>query len=155
MTESSQLDEGPHCAWCSATNAPNATNCASCGAALAQRESIGDLVVPGVTAVDPALAAIANLPTRLTGPSPTQGMASGAISAAAAGGPVGMAALGGLAALAATEYLSGGKGASGAVADLDAFGRPSEAVLQALDRLEREGSLSSEPPATTNESAQA
>ena len=154
MTDSSQPEEGPHCAWCSAPNAAKATNCASCGAAMAQRESIGDLVVPGVTTVDPALAAIANLPLRLHGPSPSQAMAGGAIAAAAAGGPVGLAALGGLAAVAAAEYMSGGKGGSGAVADLDAFGRPSEAVLQALDRLEREGSLNPEPPSAPDEAAQ-
>ena len=43
------------CPWCATPAAEGATRCSSCGAALAQRESIGDLVIPGLTAVDPAL----------------------------------------------------------------------------------------------------
>jgi RNA polymerase subunit RPABC4/transcription elongation factor Spt4 len=45
------------CPWCSAVAAVDATHCPACGAALAQRESIADLVIAGVTTVDPALAA--------------------------------------------------------------------------------------------------
>jgi len=139
MTEGRQPDPGRQCPWCSAAATAEATHCGACGAALAQRESIGDLVVPGVTTVDPALQAIANQPLRLRGASPTQSMASGAIAAAVAGGPVGLAALGGLAAVATTEYLGAGRGGSGAPADLGAVGRPSEAVLQAVERLEHDG----------------
>src|SRR5688572_27989355 len=125
MTESGQPEQVRHCAWCSAPAANDAITCTSCGATLAQRESIGDLVVPGVTTVDPALALLAAQPLRLRGPSPTQGLAGGAIGAAVAGGPVGLAALGGLAAVAATEYLATG-GGSDPEADLEAVGRPSE-----------------------------
>ena len=69
---------------------------------------MADLVIPGVTAVDPALSHVAGRPLHLPGPSPTQGFwRGGAIMAAAAGGPAGLAALGGLAAMAAVEYLGG------------------------------------------------
>ena len=47
----------------------------SCGAALAQRESIGDLRIPGLTSVDPALEDFDKRPLHLRGPSPSQGMA--------------------------------------------------------------------------------
>ena len=124
------------CSWCGHPATEDATRCASCGAALAQRESIGDLVIPGLTAVDPALKDLDGRPLHLRGPSPTQGAASGLIVAAAAGGPIGLAIVGGIGALAAAEYLgasgdkAGGKG-HGAV------GETSGAVLQAIERLER------------------
>jgi hypothetical protein len=43
------------CSWCSAEATEHATHCPACGASLAKRESLGDMVIPGVTAVDPAL----------------------------------------------------------------------------------------------------
>jgi ribosomal protein L40E len=43
------------CQRCSAPVPPDATRCQPCGDALAQRESIDDLAIPGVTIVDPAL----------------------------------------------------------------------------------------------------
>ena len=126
------------CPWCSAVAADDATQCASCGAALAQRETIGDLVIPGLTAVDPALAAADGRPMRIPGPSPSQGLASGVVVAAAIGGPVGLAVMGGLAAVAAAEYAGAGRDAHGNPIALDAVGRPSEITLQALERLEHE-----------------
>ena len=133
------------CAWC-ATPAPDtATRCGGCGAALAQREAIGDLVVPGLTAVDPALKDLDGRPLHLGGPSPTQGAASGLFAAAAAGGPVGLAILGGVGALAATEYFGAGTGQGTAVENL---GEPSGAVLQAIERLERGEALPSTSDAT-------
>ncbi|HSL97319.1 MAG TPA: hypothetical protein VK831_01985, partial [Candidatus Deferrimicrobiaceae bacterium] len=60
-------------------------------------------------------------------PSPSQGLASGMIVAAAAGGPVGLAALGGIAAVAAAEYAAASRGPDGRPVDL-------EAVLEALRR---------------------
>ena len=98
-------DEPATCPWCATPAAPGATKCSSCGAALAQRESIGDLVIPGLTAVDPALQDFADRPLHLTGPSPTHGVASGVVAAAAMGGPMGIAILGGVAAVGAAEYL--------------------------------------------------
>jgi hypothetical protein len=52
----SQGDEAAsRCAWCSAQVPAIATRCPSCNASLAERESLGDMVIPGVTDVDPAL----------------------------------------------------------------------------------------------------
>src|SRR5690349_4994983 len=106
---SPQPAHGAHaCPWCATPAADGASRCATCGAALAQRESIGDLVIPGLTAVDPALKDLDGRPIYLRGPSPSQGVASGIIVAAAAGGPIGLAILGGVGAIAATEYLGAG-----------------------------------------------
>ena len=123
------------CPWCSATASDGATACPECGAALAQRETIGDITIPGVTSVAPSLQAYGARPLRLRPPSPSQGVAAGVIAAAALGGPVGLAALGGIAAVAATEYRSAGGDDSGPV-DLDGVGRPSEAALMVLAGLE-------------------
>jgi hypothetical protein len=128
------------CPWCSAPAEDAATACAACGAALAQRESLGDVAIPGLTAIDPALQAADGRPMRIPGPSPTQGIADGAIVAAVViGGPVGLAALGGIAAVAAAEYA--GAGASrdrvGGPLRVEDVGRPSEVTLQALARVEQ------------------
>jgi hypothetical protein len=129
---------GRTCPWCSAAAPDAATTCPACRAALAQRESIGDLVIPGVTTIDPALQAIDGKPMRIPGSSPTQGVASGAFVAAAVGGPVGLAVLGGLAAVGAAEYLGASRGGSGRSVDLADVGRPSDVVLQTMERLESE-----------------
>ena len=48
--------EAPHkCQWCSAVTPQGATHCPTCGASLAERESLGDIPIPGVTEIDPAL----------------------------------------------------------------------------------------------------
>ncbi|HEX5013239.1 MAG TPA: hypothetical protein VFV72_03695 [Candidatus Limnocylindrales bacterium] len=126
------------CPWCAAVAADEATTCAACGAALAQRESIGDLVIPGLTAIDPALQGLEDRPIRLAGPSPTQGLADGAVLAAlVVGGPVGLAALGGVAAVAAAEYAGAARPHAGAPENLGDVGRPSEITLQALERVEQ------------------
>ena len=136
------------CPWCSAAAPDSATTCPACGAALAQRESIAGLVIPGVTSIDPALQAIDGQPIHLRGPSPTQGMASGAMVAAVVGGPVGLAIVGGLAAGAALEYLGTRRDRVGAPEHFEDVGRPSPTTLLALERLEREaagGESPSEP----------
>lgn len=135
------------CPWCSAPAADDATTCGACGAALAQRESIGDLQIPGVTSVDPALEDFDKRPLQLRGPSPSHGVASGAIVAAAAGGPLGLAALGGIAAVAAAEYAGASRGPDGEPVDLETVGRPSEAVLEALRRAEADAAIEPTPPA--------
>lgn len=100
-------------------------------------------MVPGLTAVDPALKDLDGRPLHLRGPSPTQGAASGIIVAAAAGGPMGLAILGGVGALAAAEYMgAGGEKGKGH----ENVGQTSDAVLQALARLERGEAL----PAATD-----
>ena len=124
------------CPWCATPATPEAKTCTSCGAALAQRESIGDLVIPGLTAVDPALKDLADRPLHLTGPSPSQGVASGAIAAAAMGGPMGIAILGGVAAVAAVEFVGANRGGAGGT-PVDQVGQASGATLQAIEKLER------------------
>jgi len=131
------------CPWCATPAAESATRCRTCGAALAQRESIGDLVIPGLTAVDPALKDLDGRPIHLRGPSPSQGVASSIIVAAAAGGPVGLAILGGVGAIAATEYLGAVKGKGH-----EHLGETSEAVLQAVERLDRGETLPTANDAT-------
>jgi hypothetical protein len=125
------------CPWCAAVAAPEATTCAACGAALAQRESIGDLRIPGLTSVDPALEDFDKRPTHLRGPSPSQGMAPALIIGAVAGGPVGLMAIGGVAAVAGAEYLGTRLGGPGPLA-LEDVGKPSEVALQALERAKNE-----------------
>ncbi len=135
---------GSRCPWCSVAVHGDATTCPACGAAIAQRESIGDLVIPGVTAVDPALRAYDAQPLHIPGPSPSQGLAAGAVAAAASGGIGGLAVLGGVAAVAAAEYLGARRTDGGPPVDLDHLGEPSEAARLMLERIEREG----EPGAT-------
>jgi hypothetical protein len=95
-------------------------------------------VIPGVTAVDPALAAVADRPMHLSGPSPSQGLASAAVVAVAAGGPLGLALAGGVAAVAAAEFLGARRDGASAPDSLDAVGRPSEAARMVVERFERE-----------------
>jgi len=126
---------------CGATAADTATTCVSCGAAVATRDSLGGLVIPGVTAVDPALAAYDAQPWHLPKSSPSQGMAGGTVAAAAAfGGPAGLVALAGLAAVAATEYAGASRGTAGGAPALEDVGRPMESALKMLERLQREES---------------
>ena len=130
-------DEPATCSWCATPAAPGASKCSNCGAALAQRESIGDLVIPGLTAVDPALQDFADRPLHLSGPSATHGVASGVVAAAAMGGPMGIAILGGVAAVGAAEYLGAGKVGGPDGVPIDEVGNPSSAVLDAVEKLER------------------
>lgn len=144
VTEPEAPDAGAQCPWCAAPAAPEATRCSACGAALAQRESIAGVAIPGLTAVDPALEDFDKRPLHIRGPSPSQGMAPALIVAAAAGGPIGLMAIGGVAAVVAGEYLTtkrDGPGGGG----LESVGKPSEVLLQALEHLD-DGSLAD--PAT-------
>jgi hypothetical protein len=121
--------------------------CPACGAALAQREDIGGLVIPGVTDVDPALQGLADRPMRIPGASPTQGMAGGIAVAAAMGGPVALAAIGGFAAVAAAEYVGARRPGGVDAPDAAHVGELSEVARQALARLERgEAPTGSTPP---------
>jgi hypothetical protein len=135
-TQGSSGDEPATCPWCATPAARGAARCSSCGAALAQRESIGDLVIPGLTAVDPALQDFADRPLHLSGPSPTHGVASGVVAAAAMGGPMGLAILGGVAAVGAAEYLGANVVGPDGV-PVEQVGQASGAVLEAIEKLER------------------
>lgn len=151
MTESSgeqPTEPGTRtCQWCGVASDVGAATCRGCGAALGERESLGGVIVPGVTAVDPALQAYDAQPWRLPRSSPSQGLAGGTVAAAAMGGPAGLAALGGLAAVAAVEYLTAKPGGPNAPA-LD-LGQPSEAALKMVERLnandDAEPPIASEP----------
>ncbi|MEO8272435.1 MAG: hypothetical protein ABI620_00030 [Chloroflexota bacterium] len=123
------------CPWCAAPAAPDASRCTACGAALAQRESIGDLLIPGLTSVDPALVDFDKRPLHLHGPSPSQGVAPALIVGALAGGPIGLVAIGGVAAVAGAEFLGTRTGGPGGMA-LEDIGKPSEVALQALRAIE-------------------
>jgi hypothetical protein len=138
---------GRTCSWCSAVAADEATTCPSCGAALAQRESLGELAIPGVTSVDPALQAIDGKPMRLGGPSPSQGAASGVMAAAVIGGPIGLVALGGIAAVAAAEYAGAGRGRAGAPENLADIGRFDAITALALEQIEKAEKGAGDPAA--------
>jgi len=141
------------CAWCGTPAASaEATSCPSCGAALAQRESIGNLAIPGLTAVDAALQDFDKRPLHLRGPSPSQGMAPALIVGAIAGGPIGLAAIGGVAAVAAAEFMGTRRDGNGS---LDEIGRPSEIALRALENLDEAGAAapSESAPADTDAAA--
>jgi hypothetical protein len=137
------------CAWCSVVATDDETHCRDCGAMLAQRESLGDVRIVGLTDVDPALEAYDAQPMHIRGPSPSQGLASGAIVAAAAGGPAGLIAIGGFAAVAAVEYLGSRRPGDGP-ADLESVGQPSELALLALEKVRRDGDLAARGVAAGN-----
>lgn len=137
---SDDLVPASRCAWCSAAAPIDAAACPACGAALAQRESLGDVRIAGVTTVDPALLDADGRPLHIRGASSSQGVASGAMFAVMAGGPIGLAAVGGMAVVGAAEYaMAGRRGRDGAPA-FDDIGRPSQVALQAVERIaEAEG----------------
>ena len=139
-------DQSPRrCQWCSEAAAETDTHCRACGANLAQREQIGEVVIPGVTHVDPGLKSYAAQPLRIPGASPSQYVAGPAMGAAVmVGGPAGLVALAGLGAVAATEYAGAGRGPM-TQADLDKLGQPSEAALQMLKKLDEEKTATTEP----------
>ena len=147
MTASAESGSNSRCPWCEAPARADDTRCGKCGAALAQRQSLGEVAIPGVTAVDPALQYADSHPSRLLVPSATEAHAPGVLMGAAMGDPTGIAALGALAALAVTEYrgAGGGAGAKGP-ANLDEIGRPSEVALRALRRLDEDERNAGDPP---------
>jgi hypothetical protein len=112
-------------------------NCPACGAALAQRDDLGGVLIAGVTGVDPGLKAYADQPMRIKGPSPTQGLATGIVPAVALGGPAGLAIIGGIAAVAATEYLSA-KGPGGRNVDPNTVGELGGLAQLALEKATRD-----------------
>jgi hypothetical protein len=123
------------CAWCATPASHDATTCGSCGAALAQRESLGDVRIAGLTAVDPALEDYDKRPMHLRGPSASHGVAPALIVGATAGGPIGAVLIGGVVAVAAAEYLGAKQPGTGGAAR-DDVGKPSEVALQALEHAE-------------------
>jgi hypothetical protein len=119
------------CPWCSASNPVEARQCVSCGAAIAQRDDLGGVVVPGVTGVDPNLL---GTPSSLASPVLRSQGTLGAINAVShVNATLGLAAA---AAILGQDTIKGMLGANDA--DLESVGRPSEAALLAVEKLERE-----------------
>jgi hypothetical protein len=123
------------CPWCAAPAAADATRCTACGAALAQRESLGGVQIPGLTSVDPALEDFDKRPLHIPGPSPTHGFAPTLAVGMVAGGPVGVLAFGGVAALAGAELLASTRDRA-ATQSLEDLGQPSEVALRALEHVQ-------------------
>jgi len=138
---------GRTCAWCSHAAPMDATTCPSCGAALAQRETIGDLVIPGVTDVRADLLDAAGRALHLPGASNAQGMASGAMIGAMIGGPVGLAAIGGTALVGAAEYLAASRRQDGDAPAFEDVGRPNEVAAKVAEQLDRGGDRGTDSPA--------
>lgn len=137
MAETSDDPIGLTCQMCGAAGRPQATHCLDCGAALPLLETVGDLVVPGVTHVDPNLQVYANQPLRLTRGSATEKLAPGALhTAALLGGPAGLAALGAIAAVAANELRSSDR--DGPSVPPERLGEISPPVLEVAQRLQKE-----------------
>lgn len=137
------------CPWCAAPAAPDANRCSACGAALAQRESLGGVLIPGLTSVDPALMDFDQRPLHIPGPSPTQGLAPALIVGALAGGPAGLVAMGGVAGLAGVEFAASQHDGTD-TQELADVGKPSEVALQALAHLD-DGQLGATPAADAGE----
>lgn len=117
------------CPWCSSANPPEARTCGSCGASIAQREELGGVVVPGVTGVDPNLT---GTPASLAGTlMRNQGTANALHAASQVNSTFGLAAA---AAILGQDMVRDALGLNDA--DLSAVGKPSEAAIQAADRLD-------------------
>jgi hypothetical protein len=129
---------GRTCAWCSHPAPVDALTCPSCGASMAQRETIGELVIPGVTSVRPDLVDADGRPLHIPAASNAQGLASGAIVGAMIGGPIGLAAIGGTAVVGAAEYLAASRPAGDAPA-LEDVGRPTEFAAKVAEQLDQDG----------------
>jgi RNA polymerase subunit RPABC4/transcription elongation factor Spt4 len=125
MTGGNEPGPGRACPWCSAPVPADATHCPACGDALARRESIDDLAIPGVTTVDRALEADAAQPLQIPLPMPS--------SVDSIGGSINLAGMAELAALAARD----GSRADSPVGP-STVGKPSDAALKAVERLDRE-----------------
>ena len=125
MIDEKEAAAGQSCPWCSAPVTPEATHCPVCGGAVAQRESIADLSIAGVTALDPALQAYDAQPLHIPLPVPS---GVGPVS----GVPGTMARMAALAAPYGSSIRPDGP------VDLSTVGKPSDAALQAVERLDRE-----------------
>ena len=132
MANANSTGPGRVCPWCSAPVPPDATRCPACGDALAQRESIDGLAIPGVTIVDPALEADAERPLHIPMTTPA--------NVDAFGGGINLGGMAQLASLAARH--------AAAPTDPSTVGLPTEAALQAAERQDRQDA-SGEPTSTS------
>jgi hypothetical protein len=125
MIDEKEAAAGQSCPWCSALVAPEATHCPVCGGAVAQRESIADLSIAGLTTVDPALLAYDARPLHIPLPVPS---GVGPVS----GVPGTIARMAALAAPYGSSIRPDGP------VDPSTVGKPSDAAIQAVERLDRE-----------------
>ena len=114
------------CPWCSAAASPDLACCPCCGAVMAQRESLGGLVIPGVTDVDAGLAEPSLVGSMLG----TQARMNALGGLGQAGGAP--AQLGGATVLLARDSFAGMFHDAPKPADV---GRPSQAALDMASRL--------------------
>jgi hypothetical protein len=114
------------CSWCSAPATPGATYCQCCGAVMAQREDLGGLVIPGVTAVEPGLASRQMVGSLLG----TQARMNALGAVGLVGSPA--AQLVEAAAVLARDSIAGALRPS---TDPEDVGRPSQAALDMVSRL--------------------
>jgi len=103
----------------------DATHCPACGDAIAQRESVADLAISGVTTVDPALEADAAQPLHIPLPMPS--------SVDPIGGAINLTGMAALAALAAPANIG-----TDASVDPNTVGSPSDAAVEAVERLDHD-----------------
>jgi hypothetical protein len=141
--ESSSTEPSPACPWCAQPAAPDAGYCGSCGAVLAQNEDLGGLVIPGVTAVDPAMQA-RSYTSSLSG---AQSRMSTLNLVGRVGGTTAQLAVA-AAMLAKDEF--GGKGGS---VDPEEVGKPSQAALTMAQRLRQSAAQTGDPAAQTGDPA--
>lgn len=127
--EAAAVDQPASCPWCGAPSVPAATHCASCGAVMAQREDLGGLLIPGVTAVDPGLQVSAAAST-LTG---AQSRFVPVSLVGSVGGTSAQIAV--AAAILARDHFSSGR----REVPIEQLGNPSQAALDMAERLRREG----------------
>ncbi len=122
--------DAARCPWCSAPADPGAGCCPSCGATMAQRESLGSLVIPGVTDVDPGM----RQPSLVGSVLATQARMNVLSAVGQAAGPSGQI-------VAAVTILAGDSvgGMFRPDPDPDAVGRPSQAALDMATRLDATG----------------
>lgn len=125
MTTTTETHQPRACPWCSVAVPSDATHCPACGDSLAQRESIDGLAIAGVTTVDPMLRAYASRPLPIPLPAPS---GVGPVSNV----PGTMTGLGDLAA----PYGSSIRPDS--PTDPDTVGRPTDAALEAVERMDLE-----------------
>jgi hypothetical protein len=126
----------PSCPWCAEPALPDASSCSNCGAAKAQHEDLGGLVIPGVTVVDPAMQA-RSYTSLLIGSQAR--MSTLSLIGRAPGGTVLQVAA------AAAMLASDGARGSGGTVKPDDIGRPSQAALEMAERL-RQPTVPAAPP---------
>jgi len=117
------------CPWCAQPATSAATHCSGCGAVMAQREDLGGLLIPGVTAVDPAMQARSYTSSALG----AQSRSSTLNAIGSLGGTTAQVAV--AAAMLARDGLRG----TGAAANPEDVGKPSQAALEMAQRLRQPG----------------